>query len=91
MDCSPPGSSVYGILQARVLEWGAMASSEYTAKRSLNTKANKDFRFSQICILLYIKWITNEDPGMEPMALAQEDPLEEEMAINSSILAWRIP
>ena len=21
MDCSPPGSSVYGILQARVLEW----------------------------------------------------------------------
>ena len=22
MDCSPPGSSVYGIFQARVLEWG---------------------------------------------------------------------
>ena len=22
MDCSPPGSSVHGILQARVLEWG---------------------------------------------------------------------
>ena len=27
MDCSPPGSSVYGILQARILEWVAMASS----------------------------------------------------------------
>ena len=27
MDCSPPGSSVHGILQARVLEWGAIASS----------------------------------------------------------------
>ena len=26
-DCSPPGSSVHGILQARVLEWVAMASS----------------------------------------------------------------
>ena len=25
MDCSPPGSSVHGILQARVLEWGAIA------------------------------------------------------------------
>ena len=25
MDCSPPGSSVYGIFQARVLEWGAIA------------------------------------------------------------------
>ena len=27
MDCSPPGSSVRGILQARVLEWGAIAFS----------------------------------------------------------------
>ena len=28
MDCSPPGSSVHGISQARVLEWGAIAFSE---------------------------------------------------------------
>ena len=27
MDCSPPGSSVHGIFQARVLEWGAIAFS----------------------------------------------------------------
>ena len=27
MDCSPPGSSVHGIFQARVLEWGATAFS----------------------------------------------------------------
>ena len=27
MDCSPPGSSIHGILQARVLEWGATAFS----------------------------------------------------------------
>ena len=27
MDCSPPGSSVCGIFQARVLEWGAIAFS----------------------------------------------------------------
>ena len=27
MDCSLPGSSVHGILQARVLEWGAIAFS----------------------------------------------------------------
>ena len=26
MDCSPPGSSVHGILQARILEWVAMSS-----------------------------------------------------------------
>ena len=27
MDCSPPGSSVHGILQARILEWVARSSS----------------------------------------------------------------
>ena len=27
MDCSPPGSSVPGILQARILEWVAISSS----------------------------------------------------------------
>ena len=32
MVCSPPGSSVRGILQARVLEWGAIAFSEMTCK-----------------------------------------------------------
>ena len=26
IDCSPPGSSVHGIFQARVLEWGVIAS-----------------------------------------------------------------
>ena len=29
MDCSPPGSSVYGIFQARILEWVAIAFSFY--------------------------------------------------------------
>ena len=28
MDCSPPGSSVHGIFQAKVLEWGAIAFSQ---------------------------------------------------------------
>ena len=27
MDCSPPGFSIHGIFQARVLEWGAIAFS----------------------------------------------------------------
>ena len=36
MDCSPPDSSVHGIFQARVLEWGAIApnrSRRYIKKR----------------------------------------------------------
>ena len=30
MDCSPPGSSIHGLFQARVLEWGAIAFSTLT-------------------------------------------------------------
>ena len=37
MDCSPPGSSVDGILQARILEWVAMPSSRGSSwPRDLN-------------------------------------------------------
>ena len=32
MDCSLPGSSVHGIFQARVLEWGAVVFSMATAE-----------------------------------------------------------
>ena len=32
MDCSPPGSCVHGILQARILEWVAMPSSRGSSR-----------------------------------------------------------
>ena len=32
IDCSLPGSSIHGIFQARVLEWGASAFSPLLAK-----------------------------------------------------------
>ena len=32
MDCSAPGSSVHGILQARILEWVAMLSSKASSQ-----------------------------------------------------------
>ena len=38
MDCSLPGSSVHGIFQARVLEWGAITFSDII--NVLRTKAN---------------------------------------------------
>ena len=34
MDCSPPGSSVHGIFQAKVLEWGAIAFSKTNTQLS---------------------------------------------------------
>ena len=33
MDCSPPGSSVHGTLQARILEWAAMPASKGSSWR----------------------------------------------------------
>ena len=36
MDCSPPGFSVHGIFQARVLEWGAIAFSVTPASNNQN-------------------------------------------------------
>ena len=35
MDCSPPGSSIHGIFQARVLEWGAIAFSVLCLKQPI--------------------------------------------------------
>ena len=51
MDCSLPGSSVHGIFQARVLQWGAIAFSKRfesaiikTKRRAKNTQqASKQF------------------------------------------------
>ena len=33
MDCSLPGSSIHGIFQARVLEWGAFSEKLYTVSK----------------------------------------------------------
>ena len=44
MDCSLPGSSIHGIFQARVLEWGAIAFSEY-----LHSSPKRDSREHCLC------------------------------------------
>ena len=41
MDCSPPGSSVHGIFQAKVLEWGAIAFSLVVYSHSQFTWSNE--------------------------------------------------
>ena len=45
MDCSPRGSSVHGIFQARVLDWGATAFSKLSYKQAicLGSLGNKEF------------------------------------------------
>ena len=39
MDCSLAGSSIHGIFQARVLEWGAIAFSEYKSLKDRKTSS----------------------------------------------------
>ena len=46
MDCSPPGSSIPGILQARVLEWAAIAFSKlYAYICKIHTHIHKNHKF----------------------------------------------
>ena len=49
MDCSLPGSSVHGIFQARVLEWGAIAFSDTSHYDSFNYLIHL-----VICMCVYI-------------------------------------
>ena len=52
MECSPPGFSIQGILQARVLEWGAIAFSGNHATRSLMCDYERYFsllHFYMVC------------------------------------------
>ena len=56
MDCSPPGSSVHGMLQARVLEWVAIAFSHLWFGKTQNNSSNFD-----IFSLLIIKNLENKN------------------------------
>ena len=55
MDCSPPGFSVHGIFQAKVLEWGAIAFSE------LCTVATKEITSSYHRKCNSAMWLTGGD------------------------------
>ena len=41
MDCSPPGSSVHGIVQARILEWGAISFSRGSSRPRDQTQVSR--------------------------------------------------
>ena len=41
MDWSPPGYSIHGIFQAKVLEWGAIAFSEGEGSTGIYTLSNR--------------------------------------------------
>ena len=82
MNGSPPGSPVPGILQARKLEWGAIAFSIHGQLQI------------GICQASLVAQMVKNLPAMRDtrvQSLDWEHPLEEGMAIHASIPAWRIP
>ena len=96
MDCSLPGSSVHGIFQARVLEWGAIAFSRDQTMVEVIKRH----------LLLGRKAMTNLDsilksrditlPIKVHLVKAMVFPVvmygwEKAMATHSGLLAWRIP
>ena len=89
MDCSLPGSSIHGIFQARVLEWGAIALWITTNSKILKEMGVPD---NLTCLLrrLYA--------GQEAIVRTRLSDftftfhfhaLEKGMATHSSVLAWR--
>ena len=64
MDCSPPGFSVQGIFQARVLEWVAIAFSDTSTLLQLKKKQHGIFLVIQwLGILLPVQGDASSIPG----------------------------
>ena len=63
MDCSPPGSSVHGISQARVLEWVAIPFSRISSWPRDRTQV------SHIADRFFTIWVTREAPYMHKLSL----------------------
>ena len=53
VDCNLPGSSIHGIVQARVLEWGAIAFSTDTHSQHLIRTNSRKYRLTHDLILTY--------------------------------------
>ena len=51
MDCSLPGSSVHGIFQARVLEWGAIVTLDSPKMVDLKSEGKNTFQNEQKLLL----------------------------------------
>ena len=56
MDCSPPGSSVYGIFQPRILEWVTISSSRGSSDPGIESVSCKSFALAD-------RFFTTVPPG----------------------------
>ena len=80
MDCSPPGSSIHGICQARVLEWGAIAFSKEIHKHVLI--------HVYVCALCVLSRFSHVQLFVTPGAVALQAPLSMGFPRQAGILGW---
>ena len=59
MDCSPQGSAVHGVFQARVLEWGAITFSINVISKEQNKKGiklkKKEEKYLYLQLIIYLE------------------------------------
>jgi len=73
MDCSLPGSSVHGIFQAKVLEWGAIVFSIRSPNHGNQRKIEKEFKLEKKkkqncqCLQMTILHIENPKDAMRKL------------------------
>ena len=98
MDCSPSGSCIHGILQARVLEWVAISFSNYPSWSTENSPSRSSPLFESLIAHIFsgglLAHMVKKLSAMQEtwvLSLDWEGLLEIEMATHSSILAWEIP
>ena len=72
MDCSPSGSSVHGILQARILEWVAMPSSRGSSDPGVKRRS-PTLQADSLPFELPRKLLANEKEEVESIQIWKEE------------------
>ena len=66
MDCSPPGSSIHGIFQARVLEWGAVSRPHFPSTSNTLKECEQASQTQSLACLIqqYLKFLITFFPPL---------------------------
>ena len=85
MDCSLPGSSVHGIFQARVLDWGATAFSKcrtfeksFSVAKMLQQVGGNDVKPRLVSkqVFLFERWSAGRGDALRPQEVATQAHVE---------------
>ena len=87
MDCSLPGSSIHGIFQARVLEWGAIAFSKellYFTSKVQSTKGKiGETDVSKIMVKEFLAFFYSQNHQFEQQSMPENTFTKTKDSINS--------